>query len=105
MPHLITFNFPNIWSHCRFIRTRSSLSNPVIRGRARDAQQVGQKATRGFPQGVEDQLPGFFDLGGVGMALITKHKIITTGTTLIALLPAYKSVLDRVRMLTIFTRN
>ena len=57
------------------------------------------------PENAARMLEGFFDLDGVGMALITKHKIITTGTTLIALLPAHKSVLDRVSMLTIFTSN
>jgi hypothetical protein len=39
------------------------------------------------------------------MTRATTHKIITTSPALIALLPAYKSVLDRVSMLTIFARN
>ena len=39
------------------------------------------------------------------MALVTNHKIVTTSTALLTLLPAHKSVLNRMSMLTIFTSN
>src|SRR5262245_51483133 len=105
MPQLIKFNCMNIWSNRRFIRPGSRLSNPEIRGGAGDSQEFGQKAKRSFSQGVQENTQGFFALGGVRMALITKHKIITTRMALIALLPPHKSVLDRVSLLTILTSD
>jgi hypothetical protein len=39
------------------------------------------------------------------MTRITKYKVIATGMALISLLPANQSIFDRVRTLTIFTRD
>jgi len=105
MPQLSTFQVLTRWRTRRVLRAGSRVSNPVIRGGACNAQAFGHNATRGVSQGVYEHPSGVFDRSGVRMALIPTHNIITTSPTLLAWLPAHTSVLDRVRMWTMSTRQ